>query len=255
MRNKKIIVANWKMNPLTVKEAEKLWKGVANNTPSLRKTEVVVCPPVIYIDALKKLSRKIILGAQNAFLGDTGAFTGEVSSEMLYLSGVRYVILGHSERRVRGETDMDINKKLKSALSSGLRPIFCVGETVRDEEHGYFNVVKEQLDAGFQGVSKNSIKNITVAYEPVWAISSTPGRRDATPEDSSEMAIFIRKVLSDKFGREATRVNIIYGGSVNDREAEGFIVRGGVDGLLVGKASLNPEKFSKIVKICEISAK
>ena len=251
MPNKRIVVANWKMNPLTEKEAEKLWTAVARNISALRKTEVVICPPLIYIEELKKLSRKIILGAQNAFPGDIGAFTGEVSSEMLYLSGARYVILGHSERRARGETDADINKKIKSALDSGLRPMLCVGETIRDEEHGYFNSVKDQLEAGLQGISKDSLKNIIIAYEPVWALSSTPGRRDAAPEDSSEMAIFIRKVLSDKFGREASRVKILYGGSVNDRDAEGFLTQGGVDGLLVGKASLNAEKFVNIIKISE----
>ena len=251
MPNKRIVVANWKMNPLTEKEAEKLWTAVARNISALRKTEVVICPPFIYVEELKKLSRKIILGAQNAFPGDIGAFTGEVSSEMLYLSGARYVILGHSERRARGETDADINKKIKSALDSGLRPMLCVGETIRDEEHGYFNSVKDQLEAGLQGISKDSLKNIIIAYEPVWALSSTPGRRDAAPEDSSEMAIFIRKVLSDKFGREASRVKILYGGSVNDRDAEGFLTQGGVDGLLVGKASLNAEKFVNIIKISE----
>ena len=251
MPNKRIVVANWKMNPLTEKEAEKLWTAVARNISALRKTEVVICPPFIYVEELKKLSRKIILGAQNAFPGDLGAFTGEVSSEMLYLSGARYVILGHSERRARGETDADINKKIKSALDAGLRPILCVGETIRDEEHGYFNSVKDQLEAGLQGISKDSLKNIIIAYEPVWALSSTPGRRDAAPEDSSEMAIFIRKVLSDKFGREASRVKILYGGSVNDRDAEGFLTQGGVDGLLVGKASLNAEKFVNIIKISE----
>jgi triosephosphate isomerase (TIM) len=251
MPNKRIIIANWKMNPLTEKEAEKLWKGITKNTPPLRKTLIVICPPVIYLEKLKKLSRKVILGVQDAFWGDTGAFTGEVSSEMLYLAGSRYVILGHSERRARGETDRDINKKVKSSLASGLSPILCVGENVRDEEHGYFNYVKDQLEAGLQGVVKNSIKNIIVAYEPVWAISSTPGRRDASPEDSSEMAIFIRKVLSDKFGREASRVKIVYGGSVNDRDAEGFLRLGGVDGLLVGRASLNAEKFASIIKTCE----
>ena len=250
MQNKKIIVANWKMNPRTAKEAEKLWQGVAKNIPSLRKTEVVICPPYVYLTKLKKLSRKFLLGSQDAFWGDVGAFTGEISSEILYNLGVRYAILGHSERRSL-EDNMIINKKIKSALLSGLRPILCVGEIVRDEEHGYFNGVKEQLDAGFQGISKNSIKNIIVAYEPVWAISSTPGRRDAAPEDSSEMAIFIRKVLSDKFGREASRVKILYGGSVNDRDAEGFLTQGGVDGLLVGKASLNAEKFVNIIKISE----
>ncbi|KKU56056.1 MAG: Triosephosphate isomerase [Parcubacteria group bacterium GW2011_GWA1_47_11] len=251
MPNKRIVVANWKMNPLTEKEAEKLWTAVARNISALRKTEVVICPPFIYLSKIKKLSRKILLGSQDAFWGNTGAFTGEVSSEMLYLSGARYVILGHSERRARGETDADINKKIKSALDSGFRLILCVGETIRDEEHGYFNSVKDQLEAGLQGISKDSLKNIIIAYEPVWALSSTPGRRDAAPEDSSEMAIFIRKVLSDKFGREASRVKILYGGSVNDRDAEGFLTQGGVDGLLVGKASLNAEKFVNIIKISE----
>ena len=251
MPNKRIVVANWKMNPLTEKEAEKLWTAVARNISALRKTEVVICPPFIYLSKIKKLSRKILLGSQDAFWGNTGAFTGEVSSEMLYLSGARYVILGHSERRARGETDADINKKIKSALDSGFRLILGVGETIRDEEHGYFNSVKDQLEAGLQGISKDSLKNIIIAYEPVWALSSTPGRRDAAPEDSSEMAIFIRKVLSDKFGREASRVKILYGGSVNDRDAEGFLTQGGVDGLLVGKASLNAEKFVNIIKISE----
>jgi triosephosphate isomerase len=251
MQKKRIIIANWKMNPLSAKEAEKLWKGVAKNISALKKTEVVICPPFIYLEQLKKLSRKIMPGAQNAFFGDTGAFTGEISSEMLYSMGTQYVILGHSERRARGETDSDINKKVKSSLGSGLRPVLCVGENARDEEHCYFNVVKDQLEAGLSGVAKNFLKNLIVAYEPVWAISSTPGRRDAVSEDSSEMAIFIRRILHDKFGRDASRVKIIYGGSVNDRDAEGFLYRGGVDGLLVGKASLHAEKFAKIIKLSE----
>lgn len=250
MPSKRIIVANWKMNPLSPKDAEKLWQATAKNISSLRKTEVVICAPFIYLPQLKKLSRKILLGCQDAFWGDVGAFTGEISAGMLEALGVRYAIVGHSERRSQ-EDDAIINKKLKSTLASGLQPILCVGEKARDEEHGYFNTVKDQLEAGLQGVSKDLLKKIMIAYEPVWAISSTPGRRDATPEDSSEMAIFLRKVLSDKFGREASKVRILYGGSVNERDAEGFLVSGGVDGLLVGKASLNAEKFVKIIQISE----
>ncbi|MFA6257074.1 MAG: triose-phosphate isomerase [Candidatus Paceibacterota bacterium] len=249
--SKKIIIANWKMNPLTLKDAEKLWSGVMKNITGTKKTDVIICPPFIYLERLKKLSRKISLGAQNAFPGDIGAFTGEVSSEMLYGLGVRYVILGHSERRARGETNENVNKKVKSALSAGLRPILCVGENIRDEEHGYFNIVKEALEGSLQGVSKNSIGKLIVAYEPVWAISSTPGRKDATPADSNEMSIFIKKVLTDKFGKDAAQVKILYGGSVNDRDAEEFLLHGGVDGFLIGRASLTAEKFVNIIKIAE----
>lgn len=241
------------MNPLAPKEAEKIFSAVAKNAATLRKVDVVVCPPAIYAEKLKRLSRKISLGAQDAFWGETGAQTGEISAEMLYELGLKYAILGHSERRARGESDADVNKKIKSALSAGLRPILCVGETVRDEEHNYFAFVKEQLERAFEGVSKNSIGSILIAYEPVWAISSTPGRHDATPEDASEMSIFIRKILSDKFGKDAAKTKILYGGSVSDRDVGDFVSRGGVDGFLVGKASITPEKFSKILAICEAS--
>lgn len=251
MQNKKIIIANWKMNPLTEKDASRLFSQVAKNISALRKTEVIVCPPFIYLEKLKKLSRKIILGAQNSFWDDTGAFTGEVSSAMLYELGVRYVILGHSERRARGENNEDINKKIKNAVMAGLRPVLCVGENIRDEEHGYFNFVKEQLEECLRGIPKTSIGKLTIAYEPVWAISSTPGRRDATAADSNEMVIFIRKIITDKFGRDAAKIKILYGGSASDRDAAEFLTHGGVDGLLVGRASLTPEKFVKIIKIAE----
>lgn len=250
MRGKKLVVANWKMNPLTQKEAEKLFGDITKNLSALRKTEVVICPPFVYLSPLKKLSRKIYLGAQDAFWGDVGAFTGEVSTEMLYELGARYVILGHSERS-GVEDRLIVNKKLKSALASGLTPILCVGEYSRDEEHSYFNFVKEMLETSLGGVSKNSIGKIIIAYEPVWAISSTPNRRDATPEDSHEMAIFIRKILADKFGKESAKIKILYGGSANERDAGEFISRGGVDGFLVGRASLSAEKFSTIVNIVD----
>ena len=259
MKSKNIIIGNWKMNPLSLKEAEKLFadvaKSISNIKKTARKTEVVICPPYVYLEKLKKLSKKISLGAQDVFWGEVGAFTGEISADMLYDIGARYVIVGHSERRAMGENNNDINKKIKSALSAGLRPILCVGEGMRDENHGYFNLVRIQLEECLLGISKNSISKIIIAYEPVWAISSTPNRKDATSDDSREMAIFIRKILSDKFGSEASGIRIIYGGSVNEKDAEDFLKNGGVNGLLPGKASLNPEKFSKIVKICEALSK
>jgi len=249
--SKKIIIGNWKMNPSSLKEAEKLFNQVVKFVSGIKKTEIVICPPFLYLEKLKKFARKISLGAQNAFGGDIGAFTGEISGDMIYSVGARYVIVGHSERRAMNESNDDINKKIKASLSAGLRPILCVGEKIRDENHNYFNLVKMQLEECLKGVSKNSISKIIIAYEPIWAISSTPDRKDATSDDSREMTIFIRKILSDKFGSEASKIRIIYGGSVNEKDAENFLKNGGVDGLLPGRASLDPKKFSQIVKICE----
>ncbi len=251
MIKRAIIVANWKMNPASLKDAGKLFDSIAKSISNVKKTEVVICPPFIYLERLKKFSKKISLGAQDAFWADAGAFTGEISGEMLYDIGVKYVILGHSERRALGESNIDVNKKVKAAFSSGLRPILCVGESVRDDSHSYFNLVKIQLHECLNGVSKNSISKVIIAYEPVWAISSTINRRDATSTDCQEMAIFIRKILFDKFGSESQKVRVIYGGSANEKDAKDFLSSGGVDGLLVGRASLDAKKFVEIIKIAE----
>jgi triosephosphate isomerase len=249
---KKIIIGNWKMNPRTGKDAEKLFESVAKSVSRVKKTDVVMCAPFIYLEELSEIrTSKVALGAQDAYPGDVGAFTGEVSAEMLYELGVRYVIVGHSERRAQGEDSVLINKKIKGALASGLKSILCVGESARNEDHGYFNLVKSQLEECLAGISRNSISKVIIAYEPVWAISTTLNRKDATPEDSREMAVFIRKILSDKFGSDGASVRILYGGSVNDKDAEGFLSDGGVDGLLVGKASLDAKKFTNIVMVAE----
>jgi len=240
------------MNPLTEKEAEKLFEAIAQGVSRIKKTLVVVCPPFIYLDKLTKIrTRKIKLGAQDAFFEEKGAFTGEVSPEMLYNMGVRYTILGHSERRALGETNALVNKKIRAALASGLVPILCVGEAVRDENHGYFNLVKTQLSECLDGVKKTFISKIIIAYEPIWAISSTVNRHDASAALCREMAVFIRKVISDKFGGEARSTQVIYGGSVNEIDAPDFLKDGGIDGLLAGRTSLLASKFINIVKICE----
>ena len=228
-----------------------LFSNAAKAVFFVKKTEIVICPPFIYLEKLKKLSRKISLGAQNAFWAESGAFTGEISPDMLYDLGVRYVILGHSERRALGETNTLVNKKIKASLNASLIPILCVGESVRDENHGYFNLVKVQLEECLAGISKNLSSKIIIAYEPIWAISSTVNRHDATSIDSREMTIFIRKILSDKFGPDAGRMRIIYGGSVNEKDAPEFLKNGGVDGLLAGRASLDAKKFVEIIKIAE----
>jgi len=241
------------MNPRTGKEADKWFSSIAKLVTRVKKTEVVVCAPFLYLEKLSKIRTfKLKLGAQDSFMGDVGPFTGEVSGEMLYECGARFVILGHSERRAQGETNELINKKLKSTLFSGLVPIVCVGEKERDVRHSYFEIVKSQLVECLKNVPKDSISKIIFAYEPVWSISTTSNRRDATASDAREMAIFVRKVLSDISSPEvAHNTRIIYGGSVNERDAEDFLKNGGVDGLLAGKASLDPKKFFEIIEICE----
>ncbi|KKS10881.1 MAG: Triosephosphate isomerase [Parcubacteria group bacterium GW2011_GWB1_41_5] len=244
------------MNPPTLKEAEQLFSVLAKGASSSKKTEIVICPPFVYLEKLSKIrTSKIKLGAQDAFYEEVGAFTGEISGEMLDNLRVKYVILGHSERRALGETNEMVNQKIKAVLAAGLIPILCVGETARDESHDYFNLVKIQLEECLAGVKKTFISKIIIAYEPVWAISTTPNRKDATSADSLEMAIFFKKILSDKFGREASRGRIIYGGSVSGKDAGDFLQNGGVDGLLPGRASLDAKKFVEIIKICEVLSK
>lgn len=239
------------MNPLSQKEAERLYKEVVANLPVLKKTEVVICAPFIYLSSLKNILGKISLGAQDAFWGEAGPFTGEISAGMLADLGIKYVIIGHSERRTLGETNIDINKKIKSALSFGLIPIVCVGDKERDENHGYFNIVKNQIEECLDGVKKELLGKMIIAYEPVWALSTTIPRKDATSADSREMAVFIRKILTDKFGVKTKMPTIIYGGSANDKNCEDFLTNGGVNGLLSGVASLNAEKFLQIINIAE----
>ncbi len=243
----KIVIGNWKMNPQTEKDAEKLYTLVSKGVSKIKGVDIVICAPFIYLPKLRKISKKINLGAEDLYPGDVGAFTGEISASMLSNIGVVYTIVGHSERRAVGETNEMINKKIKGALAADIVPVLCVGETVRDESHGYFSVVKAQVEECLVGISRSSISSVIIAYEPVWALSTTAERKDATPMDSREMVIFIRKILADKFGAEASAVRIIYGGSVNERDVEGFIRDGGVSGVLVGKASLDAKKFLQII--------
>jgi len=250
--SKKIVIANWKMNPLVNKEAVKVFSVVAKAVGKVKNTDIVICPPYIFLKDVKNLSKKISLGAQDAFWNETGAFTGEVSSAMLSGAGVKYVILGHSERRALGENNADINKKVKASLAAGLKPILCVGEEVRDVEHGYFNLVKTQIEECLKSIQKDHMAKIIIAYEPVWALSTTKDRKDATAKDCEEMIIYIRKILSIIFSPAiAQKVKVIYGGSVNERDAAEFLVDGGAEGLLVGKASLDPKKFVGIINIAE----
>ncbi|MEK7572328.1 MAG: triose-phosphate isomerase [Patescibacteria group bacterium] len=257
---RKIIVGNWKMNPLSLKEAEKLFIDITKHISGIKKTEIVICPPFLYLERLKKISlrdnsageaKKIFIGAQDAFYEERGAFTGEISAEMLSNTGIKYVILGHSERRALGEKNTDVNKKIKASLSLGLAPIVCFGENVRDENHEYLNFVKIQIEEGLNGISKNLISKIIIAYEPIWAIGKD-ATREATPEEFREMSIFIRKILSDKFGAKTVeKLRIIYGGSAHPENVFGFLQEGQAEGFLLGRDSLDPKKFLEIIETTE----
>lgn len=245
----KLIVANWKMNPNTFAKAEKLVKASA---AGLRDgVKVVLCPPFVYLTGISQLLKaesyklKISLGAQDVFWEDKGAYTGEISPAMLKNSGVKYVIVGHSERRRLGETDEMVNKKLKAALKSGLKPILCVGEGRDVRRRGIAaakNFVKRQLRNDLAGVKRVKSKNLIVAYEPVWAISTEKGGHVDAPEDAAEMIQFIKSLLHTTY--HIPHTNVLYGGSVTSASSASFLGRPEIDGVLVGGASIKTNWLS-----------
>jgi triosephosphate isomerase len=251
MQNKKLIIGNWKMNPKKATIAKQSFTAIKKGVVVFKNVTTSIASPFVYLNELSKISSaSLSIGAQNISSEPEGAHTGEVSGEMLADIKIKYVIIGHSERRALGETDEQINKKIKMALKTNITPVLCVGES--DREHGmwYLGKIKTQLEECLKGVSKNLVERVVIAYEPIWAISTTANRRDATPTDCEEMRIYIKKVLNDMFGMKTVeKIKILYGGSVDEKNAEGFLKEGGADGLLIGKSSLNPKKFIAIVKI------
>ncbi len=242
---KKIIVANWKMNPLTPAEAGVLAAEIQKVLKGLDKIEVVLCPPALFLETVGK--KKVILGAQDSFWQMEGAYTGRISPVMLKEVGVVYVLLGHSDLRATGDTNELVNKKISQALRSGLRVILCVGEAVRDGDGKYFEFVRGQIEECLSKVQKRYLERILIAYEPLWTIGKEAARA-AYPADVFEMSIFIRKVLSKIYGKEAKDVPILYGGSVTPKNCADYFKEGGVTGLLVGRQSLRAEEFGKILK-------
>jgi triosephosphate isomerase len=236
---KNLIVANWKMNPSTKNEALEIFEAIkSGGRASTDSVEVVVCPPFAYLSVLEIVRSDITkLGAQNVFYEEKGAFTGEISSAMLKDLGVEYVIIGHSERRKYFcETDEIINKKIKSALASGLKIIFCIGETAEERETGKKNeVLERQIKIGLDGIE--NFENVNIAYEPVWAIGT--GNNCDTIE-AKEVLESIKKNIP-------AETRILYGGSVKSENSASYIKEVGYNGLLVGGASLKPDEFIKII--------
>lgn len=245
-----LIVGNWKMNPATLGNARKLFLDIRERIGKrVENVQVVIAPPVPFISEFRELSPtgRIALGAQDVSHEEGGAHTGDVSVSMLKSVGVSHVIVGHSERRAGGETDKEIAQKMREVLAGKLTAILCVGESKRDKQGSYFTVVERQLISALADVAPAHVKNLVVAYEPVWAIGTG---KDAAPEDVEEMKLFIQKILADRFGRTSiSKVEILYGGSVTPKNAAELLELGKVDGFLVGGASLRARDFAEIISI------
>lgn len=233
---KYLIVANWKMNPKSLKEAKDLFSDIEGKMDPANETEVVICPPFTFLSEMPK--GKVKLGAQNCSWEEEGAFTGEISLNMLKDVSCEYVIVGHSERRkYYSETDKDVNKKAKAVLEGGLKLILCVGETEEERKAGKTSeVLKTQLKAGLEGIS--DLSSVTIAYEPVWAIGTGNA---CSVDDAKEAGELIRSEVSGD-------IVLIYGGSAKKDNAEGYLKEAGFQGLLVGGASLKADEFAGIVE-------
>ncbi len=246
---KKIIIGNWKMYPVSIKDAQEKFKGIKKVASTLRNVQTVICPPFVYASELKKLvtGHRCVVGAQNAWFENEGAFTGEVSPAMIASLKISYVILGHSERRAHGETDELVNKKVLTAVKAGLTVVLCVGETERDPDGEYLKHISMQIKVALKGITKKDLAKIVIAYEPIWAIGKN-ALRAASTDDALEVSILIKKTLAELYAKEGSTVAILYGGSVDAKNAWEFLVKSHVDGLLVGRASLDPKVFGEILK-------
>jgi triosephosphate isomerase len=245
---KKVIAGNWKMNK-TLNESQELVSKIINGLGNDRKCDVIVCPPFTSLNEVHSLIKNtpVKLGAQNMHYEESGAYTGEISADMLKSVGCEYVILGHSERRVIfEESDEIINTKLKTAISKELKVIFCVGELLEQREKGItMEVISDQVSKGLEGISSKNMGEIIIAYEPVWAIGTG---KTATPQQAQEVHLFIRKLISEKYSSSiADNLIVQYGGSVKPDNAGELLSQKDIDGALVGGACLNADSFLGII--------
>lgn len=253
MQKTKYVIGNWKTHPITLKEAEKIFKGIVKGAPRAKHVHMAICPPDVFIEPLRKGYRgsRVALGAQNSAQYINGSHTGETLPTMLKALKMEYVILGHSERRRDGETSAEVAIKIDCALKSSLTPIVCFGESERDVHGEYLEVLARQIKETFEGIGPSQIKKCILAYEPVWAIGKSAD--DALDADGvHQTMLYIRKVLVDLYGRATgMKIKILYGGSVEPGNSDELIEHMGhsdVDGFLVGHASLVPEDFSAIAQ-------
>lgn len=248
MRDKTLIVGNWKMH-FTMHQASLYTHKLSEKVQSHRNVEVVLCPNTLTLQSLSVQinHRQFKLGAQNAYWRDEGAFTGEVSVHML--RGIaKYLIVGHSERRhVFGETIKDTRAKVQAAVRNDIRAILCVGETAHERSAGETkDIIHDQLNGGLANVTSEEVENVVIAYEPVWAIGTG---KNAKPDDVAEAEKMIRRNVTALYGKKAGQnMQVLYGGSVNADNARDYLSLEGIDGLLIGGASLQADTFAKITE-------
>ena len=248
---KLLLAGNWKMNK-NVQESVELAKALVEKVKGISDKDVLICPTATALSEVSKVVKgtNVALGAQNMYFETKGAFTGEISPDMLKSAGCTHVILGHSERRqIFGEPDEVINKKTLLALAEGLTPVVCIGETLEQREAGEtLGVVESQMRGSLNNIVGDQILKIVLAYEPVWAIGTG---KTASPAQAQEVHAYIRKIFTDIFGSKlAEQVRVLYGGSVKPANVKELMGQKDIDGALVGGAALKVEDFEKIVKDC-----
>ncbi|MDO8510323.1 MAG: triose-phosphate isomerase [bacterium] len=247
---KKLIIGNWKMNPRSAEDARKIFAAIKRKAAKISSVTTVICPPFPFLNLLSP-DKKVALGAQDIHSEQDGAFTGEVSLAMVANAGGRYVIVGHSERRALGETDEFVNKKLMQALKHGMNSVLCIGEKERDEGGHYLHFLNAELVAALNKIPSTHLRHLVIAYEPIWAIGKKEDEA-MKPSEMHEMTIYIRKVLKSLYrGVDVESVPVLYGGSIGESNAEAMIRDGMVDGLLVGRQSLEPEAFGAILALAD----
>jgi triosephosphate isomerase len=252
MSRKNLMAGNWKMNANHLEAIQMVQKlSYRLDLPDYERVEVVVCPPFTSLRSTQTVIETdhlpIQLGAQNVDWHDNGAFTGEVSPPMLAKLGVRYVIVGHSERReLFGETDDIVSKKVRAVFDAGMVPILCVGETEQEREAGEAeDKITRQVTAGLSGLSEELLVRLVIAYEPIWAIGTG---RTASADDAGAMCGLARATVRDANPSAAEEVRVLYGGSVNPGNIAGLMAKSDIDGGLVGGASLDPDSFASVVR-------
>ena len=245
---KTVIAGNWKMNK-TPSETKEFMTQLRGMIPKGRWCDIALCVPAVCIPTAVRTMResRVGIGAENCNANPSGAYTGEIATNMLVDAGCKYVIIGHSERRAMGETDADVNAKVLAALDAGLIPIMCCGESLEQREAGITTEwITMQIKLGLRGVPEDKIRKVIIAYEPIWAIGTG---RTATPEQAEEVCESIRAVVRKLYmSKNARAISILYGGSMNEKNAYELLAQPDIDGGLIGGASLVPEKFVQIIE-------
>ncbi|MDR0889215.1 MAG: triose-phosphate isomerase [Oscillospiraceae bacterium] len=245
---KTLIAGNWKMNK-TPSETKVFLTALKTILPKGRWCDIALCVPSVCIPTAVRAMRetRVAIGAENCNANASGAYTGEIATNMLVDAGCKYVIIGHSERREMGETDAEVNAKVHAAMDAGLTPIVCCGETLEQRESGITEEwITMQIKLALRGITEDKVRKLAIAYEPIWAIGTGV---TASPEQAEEVCQHIRTVVRKLFGsKNARATTIVYGGSMNEKNAFELLAQPDIDGGLIGGASLVPEKFVKIIE-------